>query len=315
MALGVAGAVGAAVVLTSRSFLGKPMPGNRLAKFRFLSIGGAWTPPNHTPSELLRWATELQPDVFWRTFSMGPRFSLDAPLPEGYTVGSFLDALAAAAGGYHTPRIDVTPGIYTDDEILALSKQLLDMPLTPKLRFLSIDNYATYLHQNGAEHTQEFFHRVFNQGWSGLDFLVCGSGASGVYTQPPPTYGLASTVGFQLPAPAFTHCAIVMAWDTNTTCRDRVSSANPGARLFMELDAPAESDCFKQLTPDEMASVLSQVAVQQAEQSFTFVWPIIQETPDPTGPGQWDSTQYVLRDGRTLFDVERWLMTTYNPKA
>ncbi len=119
------------------------MPGNRLARFRFLDGQGRWIPMRHSPTDLVRMAAELQPDVFQRTFSMFPAVSLDRPIPEGYTIGSLLDEMARVAGGYYTPRIDANPGTLTDAQILELSARLLDMPLTPRLKFLSVTLHSS----------------------------------------------------------------------------------------------------------------------------------------------------------------------------
>jgi hypothetical protein len=303
------------------AYQGSPMPGNRFAAFRTLSVAGDWTPPDHTPSDIVTWAGDLQPDVFWRTFTMSSTFSLERDVGDGYTTGSFLDAVAKAASGYHTPRINVDPGLgVPDSQILDWSSELLDMSLTPKLQYLSIDNYVAYLAANGEDHTKQFFTEIFNQGWSGIDFLICATPADPGAKQraPPPCFGLASSLGYQIPKPTTPNCGVVGDWDVGTVCQGLIKQTNPGPRQFMALDEPAEGDCFKELTPDEMADVLDIIGPQQASDGFVFVWPVIHETPNGGGAnaaGQWDSSAYILKSGESLYTVEKGLMVTNNPKS
>jgi hypothetical protein len=296
--------------------MGRAAPGNRIARFRFLDAQGRWVPMNHTPKDLLQWATELKPDFLQRTFSMFPLFTLDRPLPDGFTGGSFLDERARVAGAIHSPRIDINPSVLNETQILELSARLLDMPLTPHLQFLSLDNYTFYAPQKGPDACAKLLQSLLDQGWQGIELLVCGSDRRGMYRPPPPSFGKAAALVIDVPCPNFSFCAQLAQWDTNTTCRDWVRQQSPGARVLMNIDFPGQIDCFKQLGPDGMAAVLSKVAAEQAAQGFTFIWPIIQLNPAPNNVvGQWDSTQYVLSDGRRLYDVERDLMLRYNPRA
>ncbi len=296
--------------------VGRPMPGNRVVRFRFLDGQGRWVPTIHTPKEVLGWAADLKPDVFQRTFSMYPAVSLDRPIPDGYTVGSFLDEMAQVAGGYHTPRIDVKPGSLTDAQILELCDRLLGMPLTPRLRFLSIDNYPSYAKQRGPDATERLLQAILDQGWEGIELLIGGTDRRGVYLPPPPTFGKAATVGYCISTPDFSSCTDLARWDNSRTGLDWVRRQNPGAKVLMNVDFPQQIDCFKQLGPEGMATIFSKVAAEQASREFTFIWPIFSANPPPNNQvGQWDSTQYVLSNGLTLYDVERDLMLRYNPKA
>lgn len=295
---------------------GRAMPGNRVARFRFLDGQGRWVPMAHSPNDLLRWAGEIQPDVMQRTFSMFPAFTVDRPIPDGFTVGSFLDALARSANGYHTPRIDVNPGVLSDAQILDLARRLLDLPLTPKLRFLSLDNYGNRVRQLGPEPVRRLLEGLLGQGWEGLELLICGTDRRGMLIPMPPSFGLASTLVFDIACPNFANCGDLRSWDNNTTCRDLVRRADPGARLLANIDFPGQIDCFKQLGPDGMASVLARIAAEQGPQGYSFIWPIIQRNPPPNDQvGQWDSTQYTCRDGRTLYAVIRDLATRFSPKG
>jgi len=292
------------------------MPGNRVARIRFLDGQGRWVPMNHSPKDLLAWAAELQPDLLQRTFSMFPAVTLDRPIPDGFTVGSFLDELARVSGGYHTPRIDVNPEVLPPPNVLEMSRRLLDMPLTPKLRFVSLDNYPSLVRQAGEGTARQLLENLLGQGWEGIEVLICGSDRRGVYVPSPPTFGLASNVLFDIACPNFTACADPRGWDNNTICRDRMRAQNPGARLLANIDFPGQIDCFKQLGPDGMAAILSKIAPEQAAQGYSFVWPIVQLNPAPNNVvGQWDSTQYVLKDGRTLYQVIRDLMLRFSPKG
>jgi hypothetical protein len=296
--------------------LGKPVPGNRIARFRFLDGQGRWVPMKHSPKDLLQWASEIRPDVFQRTFSMFPAVSLDRPIPDGFTVGSFLDQMARVAGGFHTPRLDVNPGVFTDDQVLQLASKLLDMPLNPRLRYLSLDNYGARVKLAGPGSLEQLLRQLLDQGWEGIELLVCGFSRTGVLFPPPPTFGKSATLVFDVPCPPYSACGQVAMWDANTTCRDLLRRSSPGARLLMNIDFPAQIDCFKQLMPDGMATIFAKVASEQSIQGFTFIWPIIQLNPPPNNSvGQWDSSQLTCSSGQTLYQVQRDLMERYNPKA
>lgn len=295
---------------------GRPMPGNRVARIRFLDGQGRWVPMPHSPKDLLAWAAELKPDLFQRTFSMFPAVRLDRPIPDGFTVGSFLDELARVAGGYHTPRLDVNPGVLTDDQILNLSRQLLDMPLTPRLRFLSLDNYPNRVRADGPPAARRMLEGLLGQGWEGIELLNYGTDRRGMILPVPPTFDLAANIVFDVPCPAIASCGQIGLWDNNTTLRDMARRDHPDVRLLANIDFPGQIDCFKQLGPDGMAQILAKVASEQGPQGFSFIWPIIQLNPAPNNVvGQWDSTQYVLRDGRTLYSVIRDLMNRFSPKG
>ena len=270
----------------------------------------------HTPKDLLQWAAELQPDVLQRTFSMFPAFSLDRPIPDGFTVGSFLDEMARVSGGFHTPRLDANPGALTDERMIDLSRRLLDMPLTPRMKFLSIDNYPNRVRDAGPAAVEHLLQELLDQGWEGIELLVCGTDRRGMLLPVPPTFGRAATLIFDIACPNFAACADISQWDNNFVCRDLLRRQNPGVRLLANIDFPGQIDCFKQLGVDGMASILSKVAAEQGPQGFTFIWPIVQLNPAPNNQvGQWDSKQYVLRDGRTLYDVMRELIFRFNPKG
>lgn len=302
--------------MSGATALGHTMPGNRFARFRFLDGQGRWVPMAHTPKDLVAWAAELAPDVFQRTFSMFPAFQLDRPIPDGFTVGSFLDALANAAKAYHTPRIDLNPNVLTDDQALDLGRRLLDFSLTPKLRFLSLDNYPNREKAAGPGATQALLQGFLDQGWEGIELLVCGTDRRGVFLPTPPTFGLAANLVFDIPSPGAAVAGQLGAWDTNTTCRDLLRRSNPGAKLLMNIDFPWQIDFFKQLGADGMARLLAKVAEEQSVQGFSFIWPVLQLNPPPNDQqGQWDATSLSLSDGRTLYAVMRDLMREHNAKA
>jgi hypothetical protein len=272
-------------------------------------------PSAHQPDDIVALAAKFQPDAFQRTFSMFPAFSIERPIPGGYTVGSLLNELSHVARGYHIPRIDAAPGVLSKDQILGLSARLLDMPLEPRIRYLSIDNFPNRFRTDGPTATSSLLGELMGQGWEGIELLVCGTNRAGQFIETPSVSGLAANLVFDVPAPGDGRCADMNGWNDNTVCRDRLRKMFPNCRLFMNIDFPWQIDCFKMLGPDMMAEVFNQVAAGQGAGGYTFIWPVLQVNPPPNDRvGQWDATILRTSAGPTLFDVELSLAQKYNPK-
>ena len=125
--------------------------------------------------DILNMIEELKPDVLSR-FSTGmPRLNADIDMGPGAPPMKFADYLTAAMkagapGCIMTSKVHLD-NIWRDEYRMNSSRALRDMPVTPQLTELDLDNYFT----NASEEKQNsFFAELRSMGWQRLVFNFAG---------------------------------------------------------------------------------------------------------------------------------------------
>ena len=268
-------------------------PGTKFIRIRTLESKSAWSLEGFDAQHVLKEIADLKPDVLER-FVSGPQ-SVDAlvPVAPGYppmTVGQFLNASTKACGCYIIPRLSLYE--YDKGTLFTEAQGLLNFPVSPHMRYLSLDNWGPFASNHTPDEVKGMFQRLYSQGWTGIGVNECNG-----YS---PSYGYATFADF---------CVGATYWRPD---RDALASIHtePNIKLvLLYIDFPQPMTDFSQLQPDREAWILvHRIAPAQSEDGFRFVYPIQQDF--------WDSASRLTSQGgpfrgHSLYGVMKGLMAQY----
>jgi hypothetical protein len=278
-------------------------PGNRFIRIR--AWEGGWALPGYNAQEVLAMISYLKPNALERYISSGFNPDQNVPVAPGeppMTILQFLNASLQACAPencYIIPRISLDD--YNSGKLYNESLEYLNLPVYPKIRFLSLDDWSQFSQRHTPEQIQTMFQTLYAQGWEGIGVNDVG----GYYT----AYGYASFVDFGI-----TTGAARNPWIPNLGTLAQIQADPSIKRALLYIDFPDQMMSFNNsLTADQEASVLlHNISSIQASENFTFVFPIIQSF--------WDSTLHLTSknsswSGATIYKVEKQLMDEFNPSS
>lgn len=278
-------------------------PGNRFVRIR--AWEGGWALPGYNAQQVLAMISYLKPNVLERYISNGFNPDQKVPVASGeppMTILQFLNASLQACAPedcYMIPRISLDD--YSSGKLYNESLQFLNLPVYPKIRFLSLDDWSQFSQRHSQAQVQAMFQTLYAQGWEGIGV----NDAGGYYS----AYGYASFVDFGI-----TTNTVHNPWTPNAGTLAKIKADPSIKRALLYIDFPDQMIPFNSsLTADEEASVLTyNVTSVQSNENFTFVYPIIQSF--------WDSTLHITTKnstwgGASIYRVEKKLMDEYNPSS
>jgi hypothetical protein len=293
-----------------------PPVGKRWVRIRALDATG-WSltgvgvngTQSYTAQDILTMIRELQPDVLERytTGAMSPDMlvptSPDAGLDGGMTVLQFLQASLDACqlhdgGCYMIPR--VTLDEYDAGTIYRTTRELFGLPLTPPLRYLSLDNWTPFYGGHSECEIRNLFEALYGEGWQGLAVI---------WSQP------ASPLIDDLTFGEVTSALAKDAGNWKAFHPDfgtiKLVQSNGLGQVLNYIDFPTQIQTFIDLLDvnQEAMALENNYAPAQADGGFFFVYPIIQ--------GPWDAPHRMTSAdggfaGESLYEVMKQLMQTYN---
>jgi hypothetical protein len=269
-------------------------PGTRFIRIRTLESRSVWSLEGFDAQHVLSQIADLKPDVLERFVSGPQNVGALVPVAPGsppMTVGQFLNASTKACGCYIIPRLSLSD--YDRGTLYTEAQDLLTLPVSPQMRYLSLDNWGPFAQGHAPDEIKGMFQRLYSQGWLGIGVNECDG-----YSQ---SYGYATFSDF---------CVSTSYWrpDRNTLAS---ILTEPNIKLvLLYIDFPRQMADFSSLQPDREAWVLThKIVPAQSADGFLFVYPIAQDS--------WNSaacftSQQGPFNGRSLYDVMKGLMARYD---
>jgi hypothetical protein len=274
--------------------LSKYPPGKSFIRIRALDTNSLWSLEGISAQQVLGNVTALKPDALERFVSGPQNLNANVPVAAGsppMTVGKFLNASTKACQCYIIPRLSLAG--YDSGKLFTEARSLLTFPVSPPMRYLSLDDWGSFSSNHSAVEVKGMFQQLYSQGWTGIGVNEC----SGYW----PSYGYATFADF---------CVSTDSWKPGVAQLSQIKSeSNIGLRLLY-IDFPQAMLNFSALSPDEEAKVLNHnIAPAQAKGGYFFVYPIMQDF--------WNSATHVTSQsssfkGESIYDLMRVLMTRYN---
>ncbi len=284
---------------STMDFTPQAPPGDRFIRIRALEPG--WAMSGHNAEDAIAMISQLKPDALER-YTNGPldpdQMVPTAPGDKKMNVAQFLNASMEACSCYIIPRVDS----YSAEQILSDARKLRSLPISPKMEYLSIDNWKSFydsVHGNKVV-IANLFKSLYAQGWKGVGVNEC----EGYET----TYGYAS---FADP------CINVNSWTPNYGQIEKIEQEPNIKKLIFYIDFPGQVRNFENLSNDKEAQILTSLAYNQSKYSYALDYNIYQVGPENIN---WDAqTRFTskngLFDGASIYEVMNQLMDKYNSKT
>ena len=244
-----------------------------------------WQVANENGQDVLNMIEELKPDVLDRFITGKPDLSIEIPMGPGTAPMKFVDYLnaamkAGAPGCLLTPK-DHLNDIWSDDYRMEAAQALYNLPVTPRLKAMDLDEYFT--HGTPEEH-QQVLEKFKAMGWKDLGFNFAGGPKDGFGLISYAEAGVSKTT-----------------WEVNLNALDAMKEAGIKTRLA-HIDYPGAIVEFEKLSPDRQADIIQKISQEQHQYGYTFIYPILYQRKG------YDATKEVtLRDGpyhgATVFQV------------
>lgn len=230
-----------------------------------------WDSEQYNAQDILEMISELRPQVLERYTDgpIDPEYQVPvAPGQPPMTALEFLNASvkAGAPGCIITPRVSLKD--YEKGTFFETAQSLFDLPVTPRMRILSVDNWGDF-HKAGhsLEEVREMFEKLRAQGWEHIAVNMVG--------------GVHDPLGY----PSFAEFGVLKdeGFVPDFEKLDRMKALGYLEKQLLYIDFPGQVVKFKaDFGPDERADHLVNVlGGQQKAKGYIFVWPILQ--------GPWDS--------------------------
>jgi hypothetical protein len=269
-------------------------PGTRFIRIRTLESKSMWNLENSDAQHVLSQIADLKPDVLER-FVTGPQ-KVDAEVPVApgsppMTVGQFLNASTKACGCYIIPRLSLLD--YDKGTLFTEAQSLLTFPVSPQMRYLSLDNWGSFASGHTPDEIKGMFQLLYSQGWAGIGVNECNG-----YS---PSYGYATFADF---------CVGASYWRPDRNSLASIHTEPNIKLILLYIDFPQPMTDFSVLQPDKEAMILAhKIAPAQSADGFLFVYPIQQDF--------WNSATRLTSQGgpfkgQSLYDVMKGLMAQYN---
>jgi hypothetical protein len=245
---------------------------------------GEWQLKDYTGQDLLNMIQTVKPDVIDRLVQFKPTPDMMVPMAPGVAPMKFVDFLnaaikAEAPGGFITPKVHQND-IITDDERIAEAQAWRDFPVTPRMKFLSLDVRP----EQGTDADHKAMLEKFKaMGWD-LGFNFAGGGQD--------VFGLGT----------YAQAAVSkVTWEVSQKELADMDAQGIKTRLA-HIDYPPGITAFGKLTPDQQADIILKLNKQQHELNFTFVYPVFY------GRQNYDASKQVTSPdgpykGATVLDV------------
>ena len=244
-----------------------------------------WQIQNDNGQDVLNMIEELKPDVLDRFITGKPDLNIEIPMGPVAAPMKFVDYLdaamkAGAPGCFLTPK-DHLNDIWSDDYRMDAAQALYDLPVTPRLKAMDLDEFFT--HGTPEEH-QKTLEKFKAMGWRYLGYNFAGG--------PKPAYGLIS----------YAEAGVnKTTWEVNLNALAAMKEEGIGIRLA-HIDYPGEIVEFEKLSPDRQADIIQKISREQHQYGFTFIYPILYQRKG------YDATKEVTRSdgpyhGATVFQV------------
>jgi len=284
-------------------------PGNRVVRIRPLDPNSTWILPGYTATDALNWLSDLKPTTLNR-YTTGTQYP-NATVPVGpgqptMTVSQFLQASLNAMGPNPVifPRISFKD--YATSPVLFMSEAqtLYSMysQLSPKQTLLSLDNTNTYFANHTVADAQVLESQLLAIGWTGVAWGACAA-----------TNQLPNGTTFAM------ICVTPPKWEPDYATMSALQTQQPSIQEFeAQIDFPGVMTTFANMTPDQQATAITNLAENQSTHGYHFMYPVMQlKSGSTTNTFAWDSTKVVTSttgpyQGESLYQVMKNLMNTYN---
>jgi hypothetical protein len=271
--------------------------GKSFIRIRALEGNSVWSLDAVNAQQVLGNVTALKPDVLER-FVSGPQV-VDAQVPVApgsppMTVGEFLNASTKACGCYIIPRLSLSD--YNKGALFAEAQRLIALPVSPQMRYLSLDNWGPFASGHAPDEIKGMFRQLYSQGWLGIGVNECDG-----YSQ---SYGYATFADF---------CVGTSYWRPDRNALASINTEPDIKLVLLYIDFPKQMTDFSALQPDREAEILAhRIAPAQSADGFVFVYPMQQDS--------WNSATRLTSvggpfKGQSLYDVMKGLMARYDTGA
>ena len=290
----------------------KAVPVNHWVRIRTLDNennfgkNASWKYNNSVTAEfILSLIDDLKPNVLERYFC--GEFDINAsiiPTSNSNVNMTAIEFLQKSLNGCHekqcimTPRLSLQQYSSSPYAMYQTSQFYYDLPLNPPLRILSLDNWEQF--NQDVNYNETLIEQVLDgftkQGWQYIAVNDCG----GYYN----SQNEAQIFEFPIsPNENFT---------PNYNIYDHINEYEANiTRIVSYIDFPGPMQKFANLTGDQQAEILQNIASDSVTPNRTFinVWNIIQ--------GFWDSTkvftskQNIKWKGQSIYNVSKTLMQSY----
>lgn len=244
-----------------------------------------WQLKNHSGQDVLNMIEELKPDVLDRFITGKPDLGVEVPMGSGVAPMKLVDYLdaamkAGAPGCFLTPK-DHLNDIWSDDYRMEAAQALYDLPVTPRLKTMDLDEFFT--HGTPEEH-QQTLEKFKAMGWRYLGYNFAGG--------PKPAYGLIS----------YAEAGVNKnTWEVNLNALAAMKEEGIKIRLA-HIDYPGAIVEFEKLLPDRQADIIQKIRQEQHQYGFTFIYPILYQRKG------YDATKEVTKrngpyHGATVFQI------------
>jgi hypothetical protein len=272
-------------------------PGTKFVRIRTLESRSVWSLEGFDAQHVLSELADLKPDVLER-FVSGPQV-VDAQVPVApgsppMTVGEFLNASTKACGCYIIPRLSLSD--YNKGALFAEAQRLIALPVSPQMRYLSLDNWGPFASGHAPDEIKGMFRQLYSQGWLGIGVNECDG-----YSQ---SYGYATFADF---------CVGTSYWRPDRNALASINTEPDIKLVLLYIDFPKQMTDFSALQPDREAEILAhRIAPAQSADGFVFVYPMQQDS--------WNSATRLTSvggpfKGQSLYDVMKGLMARYDTGA
>jgi hypothetical protein len=271
--------------------------GKSFIRIRALDSNSVWSLDAVNAQQVLGNVTGLKPDVLERFVSGPQRVDAQVPVAAGtppMTVGEFLNASTKACACYIIPRLSLSD--YGKGTLFTEAQGLLTFPVSPQMRYLSLDNWGPFASGHTSDEVKGMFRQLYSQGWLGIGVNECDG-----YSQ---SYGYATFADF---------CVGTSYWRPDRNALASIHTEPNIKLVLLYIDFPQQMTDFSALQPDREAEILAhRIAPAQSADGFVFVYPMQQDS--------WNSATRLTSvggpfKGQSLYDVMKGLMARYDTGA
>ena len=263
-----------------------------------------WGLPNYTADQVLNVISDLKPTTLNRYIS-GPQVaSQSVPVSSGQspmTAQQFLQSSIDACRNPNQttmfPRLSLKylgQGTFFQ---YAQNLYSICQALNPPQVLLSLDNSANHTVQEMAGVGSQ----LYAMGWKGLAIGACG------------------VVGLPDGTCTFDQiCANPTTGAVDTAQLMAIQQGQPSVKEFEgQIDLPGAFSQFAALSPDQEATVLTNLASQQSISGYRYMYPVLQSYIPIGGTLDWDATKVFTSQpgpygGISIYQLMKNLMNQYN---
>jgi len=282
------------------------LSGDRWVKIRALNDNSTWGlgPPvnnqySYDAQQVIGWINSLKPNVLFRFVSGNqdpfvpvPTCTSCAPMNIQQFLQASLDACASSRCVI-VPRISLNE--FVQGTLFTTSHNLLSMQLNPPMRYLSLDDWTTFAETYSPATVQYVLQQLYSQGWLGIS-ISCDFAS---YTTEP--YAKFITIGEA--------CVNGQTWQPLFGQLGAMKNLSSIRITTLDFTFPTQVAPLQAMPTDSVASILQNLAGNQSQDGYVFVYTIIQ--------GRWDATTMNTASsgefhGASLLQVMNSLMQKFN---